>query len=107
MKMRIVMDDRTLTATLAENLTARDFASLLPLTLTLSDYASTEKISYLPRKLHPQGAPDGIDPTVGDIAYYAPGAIWRSFTRISDTPPVSSGSVSSTLVQTCSPARAP
>jgi hypothetical protein len=72
MKMRIIMDDRTLTATLAENPTARDFASLLPLTLTLSDYASTEKISYLPRKLHPQGAPDGIDPTVGDIAYYAP-----------------------------------
>jgi len=42
------------------------------LTLTLEDYASTEKIGYLPRKLSTAGAPAGIDPTVGDITYYAP-----------------------------------
>jgi hypothetical protein len=72
MKIRIILDGGTLTATLADNPTARDFASLLPLTLTLSDYASTEKISDLPQKLSRQGASDGIDPTVGDITYYAP-----------------------------------
>jgi hypothetical protein len=51
---------------------ARDFASLLPLSLTLEDYASTEKISDLPSKLSTDGAPPGFDPSVGDIAYYAP-----------------------------------
>lgn len=47
---------------------------LLPLTLTLEDYASTEKISDLPKRLSTQGAPAGIDPSVGDVTYYAP---WR------------------------------
>ncbi len=61
-----------LTATLLDTPAARDFASLLPLTITLEDYASTEKISYLPRKLTSEGAPGGYDPSVGDLTYYAP-----------------------------------
>jgi hypothetical protein len=48
------------------------FHSLLPLTLKLDDYAATEKISYLPRKLSKDAAPDGFAPVSGDIAYYAP-----------------------------------
>jgi len=72
MKIRIKLENQTLTATLADNATSRDFVSLLPLTLTLKDYASTEKISYLPRKLASKGAPPGCDPDVGDITYYAP-----------------------------------
>jgi hypothetical protein len=40
----------------------------LPLELTLTDYAATEKISELPRKLSTKGAPRGIDPPVGDLA---------------------------------------
>src|SRR4029077_15641239 len=80
-KIRIKLDDKTLTATLADNATSRDFVSLLPLTLTLKNYASTEKISYLARKLSTEGAPAGSDPNVGDIAYYARGEIWLSFTR--------------------------
>jgi hypothetical protein len=40
--------------------------------LTLKDYAGTEKISDLPRKLSTQGAPSGSDPSVGDITLYAP-----------------------------------
>jgi hypothetical protein len=50
----------------------QDLISLLPLTLTLEDYARTEKISYLPRKLSTEDAPAGSDPSVGDITYYAP-----------------------------------
>ena len=42
------------------------------LTLALEEYAQTEKIAYLPRKLTTQAASEGIDPQVGDIAYYAP-----------------------------------
>jgi hypothetical protein len=72
MKIRITIEGTPITATLAENATSRDFVSLLPLTLTLKDYASTEKISDLPKRLSTQGAPAGVDPSVGDIAYYAP-----------------------------------
>jgi hypothetical protein len=39
------------------------------MTLTLEDYASTEKIGHPPRKLSTAGAPAGVDPSVGDIAY--------------------------------------
>nr|WP_315224291.1 cyclophilin-like fold protein [uncultured Albidiferax sp.] len=60
------------TATLADNATARDFAALLPLSITLKDFAKVERIGDLPRKLSTVGAPAGMDPAVGDITYYAP-----------------------------------
>jgi hypothetical protein len=72
MKIRLTVDGKAIEATLLDNASARDFASLLPLTLTLEDYNSTEKISDLPRKLSTAGAPAGVDPAPGDIAYYAP-----------------------------------
>jgi hypothetical protein len=72
MKIRIQLAGRSLTATLENSDAARDFLSLLPMTLTLTDYNSTEKIANLPRKLSTQDAPAGVDPDVGDIAYYAP-----------------------------------
>lgn len=71
-KIRIQLDDRSLTATLEDGDAARSFVSLLPLTLTLTDYNSTEKIADLPEKLSTKDAPGGIDPDVGDITYYAP-----------------------------------
>ncbi|PWC38788.1 hypothetical protein TSO221_26240 [Azospirillum sp. TSO22-1] len=72
MKIVFKIGDRATAATLDNNPTARDFANLLPMSLVLEDYAATEKISYLPRKLTREGAPAGIDPSVGDITYYAP-----------------------------------
>jgi hypothetical protein len=72
MKIRIKVEDKVITATLIASKTTRDFISLLPLTLTLEDYAGTEKISDLPRRLSTEDAPSGSDPSVGDIAYYAP-----------------------------------
>jgi hypothetical protein len=72
MKIRIDVEGRSLSATLDDTEAARDFASLLPLTVKLEDHASTEKIADLPRRLSTRGAPPGSDPDVGDIAYYAP-----------------------------------
>lgn len=72
MKIRLTIEDRTVFATLDDNATARDFLALLPMTLTLTDDNRTEKVSELPRRLSTAGAPDGIDPAVGDITYYAP-----------------------------------
>ena len=72
MKIRLRLDSTVLTATLVDSKTTQDFVSLLPLTLTLEDYAGTEKTSVLPGRLSTEGAPAGSDPSVGDIAYYAP-----------------------------------
>ena len=72
MNIRMTMASQIITASLEESDSAREFFAMLPLTLPLEDYAETEKIAYLPRKLTTQTAPEGIDPQVGDIAYYAP-----------------------------------
>jgi hypothetical protein len=72
MKIRLTFDGKAVDATLLDNATARDLLSLLPMTLTLEDYNSTEKIGHPPRKLSTAGAPAGMDPSIGDIAYYAP-----------------------------------
>lgn len=55
-----------------DNPTSSDFISLLPLTLTFEEYAGTEKISYLPKKLTQEDAPSGCDASVGDFTYYSP-----------------------------------
>jgi len=55
-----------------DNPTSKDFLALLPLTLTLEDYANAEKISYLPKKLSTLNASKGSDPSVGDFTYYSP-----------------------------------
>jgi hypothetical protein len=72
MKVRVDIEGTAITATLLDTATSRDFVSLLPLTLTLKDYAATEKISDLPRRLATEGAPPGSDPSIGDVAYYSP-----------------------------------
>lgn len=72
LKLRLITEGAVLTATLEDTATTRDFVSLLPLNLTLRDYASTEKVGDLPRRLSTAGAAAGADPEVGDIAYYAP-----------------------------------
>lgn len=72
MNIRITLEDTIFTATLIDSKTTQDFISLLPLTLTLENYAGTEKISYLPKRLSTEDAPSGSNPSVRDITYYAP-----------------------------------
>lgn len=72
MRIRIIAGDTVLGATLEDSAASRDFAALLPLDLTLSDYHGIEKIADLPTRLSTDGAPAGVDPEVGDITYYAP-----------------------------------
>jgi hypothetical protein len=54
-----------------DNPAVRDFLSMLPLTLTLEEFAGREKIAYLPRELGHDGSP-GSDPEDGDLIYYVP-----------------------------------
>jgi len=73
MKINIHIEgEQSATATLLDNPAARDFASLLPLSLQLENYARIERIAYLPRKLTHKDAPAGSKPEAGDITYYAP-----------------------------------
>jgi len=71
MKIKVTIGDVVLTATLVDNPTAKDFISLLPLTVKLDDYASSEKIFYPERKLSTKGA-GSINAVAGDITYYSP-----------------------------------
>ena len=72
-KIRITVGEQVLTAVLLDNATSRDFLSLLPLTLSMRDFAGKEKVSpELPKPLDTSDAPSGFDPSVGDITYYAP-----------------------------------
>lgn len=72
MKIQIVIGDQVVLVTLDDNATSRDFVAMLPLTLSFDDYAATEKIAMLPRKLSTAGAPSGTAAEVGDVTYYAP-----------------------------------
>jgi len=67
-KIRLVVD--------GQSATVRDFAALLPLTVQVTDYATIERITDLPRKLSTQGSPEGVKPAAGEMTYYAP---WGNF----------------------------
>src|SRR5438093_4134919 len=71
-KIKLTIDNKTLTATLADNGTARDFASLLPLTLTMNDLFGREKFGHLPRAISDKGKRTHTY-EIGDIAYWSPG----------------------------------
>jgi hypothetical protein len=70
MNIRVTVDRTEIHGTL-NTAAGRDLVSLLPLTLTLSDFHSTEKIADLPRTLDISDEPDGTAAAAGDITYYA------------------------------------
>lgn len=72
MEIRLIAGGETLSAILEDNPTSRDFARMLPVTLTMKDYNGTEKIGDPPRTLSTKEAADGFDPSIGDITLYAP-----------------------------------
>ena len=70
--VRFTSGSTSVEVTLGEdNPAVRDFLSMLPLTLTLEEFAGREKIAYLPRKLAHAGSP-GSNPEDGDLIYYVP-----------------------------------
>lgn len=54
-----------------DNPTARDFLSMLPLTVPIEEFAGREKLADLPRELVTEGSP-GSDPADGDLIYFIP-----------------------------------
>jgi hypothetical protein len=72
MKIRLNLDEKTLTATLIDSETMRDFVSLLPLTLTMNDLFGREKYGHLPRTISDRGK-RRRSYEVGDVIYWSPG----------------------------------
>lgn len=73
MQIRLILEQQILNASLDEDSAAAcSFYALLPLELTLTDYAAIEKVSDLPQALDIKGEPRGYQAKAGDITYYAP-----------------------------------
>ena len=71
MKLNLNIGGKTVAATLADNATARDFVSVLPLSVSMNDLFGREKYGDLPRALS-EGGPRKSRYEVGDIAYWSP-----------------------------------
>jgi len=72
MKIQIKVKDAVLRATRLDSEAARDFASLLPLSLPMNDLFRREKYGRLPRAIS-EGGKRTHTYEVGDVAYWPPG----------------------------------
>ena len=70
-KIRIKVADKVILATVADNETARDFVSVLPLQMSMNDLFGREKYGDLPKALSEKG-PRQKRYEVGDVAYWSP-----------------------------------
>ena len=94
--IRIAVDDKTITAQLADNPTAQDLAAQLPLTLSIRDFNRLEKVAKLPRPLTMDGVPPGAQtPRSTTSATTPPQATSSSTTATSATSTASSASAAS------------
>ena len=73
MRIAITVDGQRFSATLADSAAARDLLAQLPLDVPMTNHGGVEKTGRLPLPLSLEGQPEGADPDVGDIGYYAPG----------------------------------
>ncbi len=73
MNIQITIRDQTFAATLQESPAAHDLVAQLPVTVEMIDHGGVEKTGRLPGPLSLEGQPEGADPEVGHVGYYAPG----------------------------------
>lgn len=71
-RIRFTFKGMSMTATLYDNPSARDLASMLPLDLRIEDFGGNEKIVHLPRKLTVEGHGPFSDERPYDLCYYMP-----------------------------------
>jgi hypothetical protein len=73
MQIEIRVGDERFTATVDDTPAGRDLLAQLPQTIQMRDHGGVEKTGPLQTPLSLDGQPDGADPDVGDLGYYAPG----------------------------------
>jgi hypothetical protein len=71
-RIRLTFHGHVLTATLYDNPSAHDLASMLPLELTIEDFGGNEKIVHLPRKLTEDASGPFTNERPGDLCYFKP-----------------------------------
>lgn len=70
MRLRCRFADQDFTYALIDNPTTRDLMSMLPLSLTIEDFSTNEKLAHLPRRLDEGGLTDFADEAPGDLCYF-------------------------------------
>lgn len=73
MQIEIRVGDERFTATVDDTPAGRDLLAQFPQSIQMSDHGGVEKTGPLQAPLSLDGQPDGADPDVGDLGYYAPG----------------------------------
>jgi hypothetical protein len=73
MRIRLTVNGKTLSASLIDSATTRDFISLLPLTLAMNDLFGREKFAHLPRAIS-EGGERRRTYEIGELIYWSPGA---------------------------------
>ena len=73
MRIQISIGEQRLEATLSDSAATRDLVAQLPVTIDMVDHDEVEKTGPLPAPLSLEGQPEGADPDVGELGYYAPG----------------------------------
>ncbi|MDB6181771.1 cyclophilin-like fold protein [Paracoccus fistulariae] len=70
MRIRCTFADQEFVVRLQDSATSRDLISMLPLSLTIEDFSTNEKIAHLPRRLDEGGLTDYDDEAPGDLCYF-------------------------------------
>ena len=73
MQIEITVGGQRVTATLGDSAAGRDLVAQLPVTVEMRDHGGVEKTGRLPSALSLDGQPEGADPDVGALGYFAPG----------------------------------
>ena len=73
MNIQITIGDQSFGATLQDSPAVRDLVGQLPVSIEMTDHGGVEKTGPLPSPLSLEGQPEGADPDVGNVGYYAPG----------------------------------
>lgn len=71
-RIRLTFTGGEAVAVLYDNPTTQSLLSQLPVSVSFSDFGGAEKICYFPQTLSREGAPNGYDPQIGDVACYGP-----------------------------------
>lgn len=70
--VKMTLNNKIILIELSNSTLSKEFASRLPLTVRLKDYASIEKISVLTKKLNANQTTRYGEDNSGDFAYYNP-----------------------------------
>mgnify|MGYP000633452306 FL=1 len=80
-RIKFSFNNKEIIVLLEDNSASRSLLAQLPLEIKFENYGSTEKISYLPKKLDISEAPKSCTPQIYDLTYYSPWGNLAFFTE--------------------------